>query len=735
MKKSCTARLRTSVALCALSVALTETVPAFAADTIEEIVVTSRRREELLQRIPLAVTSYSEGELTAKGITNLADIATFMPNVTVGSQTTGGTQNATFTIRGIGQDRTGINFDQGVGLYIDDMYYARSDSVLMSIVDPERVEVLRGPQGTLFGKNTIGGAVRYVTKKPGADFYGYVDGTYGSFQRTDVKATVNVPLAANLFAKATFGSFDNDGFIKEVAGSRHFGGDNTQIGRLALRALATDRITVDLTVDHTRTDTDGRAFIIAAVNPAATWPTALRTKTGQIYDARYVSPDPYTLYGGRDSFYKYDMTDASLVVNGDITDQMSVKFISTYLTGHIHSKGDYDGTPLPVFDSEFDRSLNSYSEELQFSGTFFDGRLNLVSGLYYMNESPSDVANTISAFDATFPATIRVTSLKQTTNSYAAYAQGTYKITDKLSTTIGLRYSRDEKDVVTRNFTTNLLASSSASWGNMSPRFGLEYQWTDDVMTYLSAARGFRSGGINTGLLARSPTGVSYTGVSQPLSPYAPEKVWTYEAGIRADLLNKRARLNVTGFYTDYSNLQLTSFNAVQNLTIIQNVGKATMKGVEIEALAAVTDQLRLQATLGYIDAAYDDLGTATGVSLKSSFVKTPRLSYSFGARYLVPLVNGGNVTANADWGWKAHQNTASTDSNAVTIPSYGILNLRLQYNAPGSKWSAALYATNLLDKTYYIGGVDFAAERSIGMKQLDVGRPQEVGFNVRYNF
>ncbi|MES2451692.1 MAG: TonB-dependent receptor [Pseudomonadota bacterium] len=698
-----------------------------------DVVVTARRRAESLQMTPVAVTALNDAELSARNVTSLLDVANYTPNVVVGSQTSTGSQSGGFFIRGIGQDRSGITFDQGVGLYIDDVYYARSDNALLGIVDVDRIEVLRGPQGTLFGKNTIGGAIRYITKQPTDTLGGYVDATIGSFNRADIKASINVPLTENLFAKATFGSLTRDGYIREIAGDGRFGGDNTQVERLQLRAnLAGDRVTIDLDGNHMHTKTNGRAFSIDFINPNASFLRALTTKTGAVYDNRYLSPNPYTIYGGRDSSYRYDGYGINGTVSVKLGDRFTLKSITAYMEADIHYINDYDGTALPVFDYTTDRKTNQFSQEFQLYGAAFADRLNFVAGLYYMREAPSDTTVTITANDAFYPTPRRVAQ-SQNVNSYAAYAQGTLKITGKLSTTLGIRYSKDEKSTTTHNFTTNLAGSGKGSWDDVSPRASVEYQWTPKIMTYISATKGFRSGGINVGLSARL-NNVAQAGLIQSLIAYDPETVWTYEAGIRSDLFDV-LRVNLTGFHTRYTSQQLTALDPVANIIFVQNVGTSHQQGIELETTLAPTRRLKLQGSFGYLDAKYDNLGTATGISVNSRVLRSPKFSYSLSAGYELP-VGESTVAAHLDWSYRSSQTTTSTDSNTVLLAGYGLLNGRVNFFAPHKTWSLAAFATNLTNKVYYIGGVDFARrETLIGISQLDVGRPREFGLELKYTF
>ena len=723
-KSEGTRRLRWSVASAAMLL-MAGTLPAAAEELLhlEEIIVTARRMEESLQRTPVAVTAVSEADLRDKNIESLLDIGAVAPNVMVGSQSSNGGLNGGFFIRGIGQDRSGIGFDQGVGIYVDDIYQSRSDNSLIDIVDVERVEVLRGPQGTLFGKNTIGGAIRYITKAPNGKAGGYVDATVGSYDRADIKASVNVPLTETLFVKATVGALNRDGYIKHVVDNDRDGDQNTRVGQLQVRALLSDRLTVDLSAAKTRSRNSGRAYIVDYIDSADTFVARFRAKTGLPFDNRFAGTDPYTRYGGDNTSYSYDGYTLSGVINFDMTDDISLKSITGYMQADIMSANDWDGTQYQVYDIVNDRKIDQFSQEFQLSGAGFDDRFHYVGGLYYLTESPVDDATVYTAFDTQFPAP-RLTSQSQKVDSYAAFVQGTFALTEQLSVTGGLRYSRDDKSAKGSRVDTNFNGTGEGSWDDVSSRASIEYQWTDDVMTYAAVTKGFRSGGINIG----SAAPVIFT-------KYDPEIVWNYEAGIRSDLLDRRLRVNITGFHMDYTDQQLTALNQATNTVFMQNVGSSHRTGLEVETQALVAEGWRLEGTFGYLEAKYDDVGTATGITGNSRVLRSPKYTYTLGSSYTVPL-GAGTVTGNLNYNYRSRQSTTSTDTNSVLLDGYGLLNARIQYDAPDEVWSVALLATNLADKVYYIGGIDFARKETlVGVSQLDVGRPREFAVNFRYRF
>ena len=689
---------------------------------LPEVIVSAQRRSENLQSTPLAITAVSAEELRSQNIESLMDIGALAPNVLVGGQSLTGANNGGFFIRGIGQERSGVDFDQGVGLYVDGVFMSRSDNTYLSIIDVERIEILRGPQGTLFGKNTIGGAINYITKQPGEEFEGYVDATVGSYNRMDVKASVNIPLSSSVFVKVTAGSLNRDGFLKHVVDDDREGGDNTQVGRLQIRALVSEAVTVDLSISKTRSKNSGRAFIVDFIDPNDFAIGRFRSKTGLPFDEQFVSPDNMTRRGGDNTSYDYDGINLSAIITADLSENLQLKSITAYMEADVVSANDWDGTEFSIYDIVNVRALDQFSQEIQLSGTAFEERLKFVSGLYYLKETPTDDGEVIAAFTSSFPGA-RQRNVDVEVESFAAFFQGTYDVTDALSVTAGLRYSKDDKKSASFQSAPLFNGVGEGSWDDVSSRIAVEYQWSDDVMTYASATKGYRSGGLNA-----SFSNLVFT-------EYEPEIVWNYEAGIRADILDKRVRLNLTGFHMDYSQQQLTAFDAPTNTVFIHNVGTAKREGIELEVHAAPVGGLLLNGTFGYLNAKYTDVGTATGITIDSRVLRSPKYTFSIGGSYEVE-VGEGSMVASLNYNNRSEQSTTSTDGNTVLLDSYGLLSGRLQYNAPDGQWSLSVFATNFLNKEYFIGGFDFArTEGFIGISQLDVGRPREIGVNLRYNF
>ena len=696
---------------------------AVSTEGLDQITVTAQRREEDLQSTPLAITAVTGETLEQQGVVSLLDIGAIAPNVMVGSQSLRGASHGGFFIRGIGQDRSGIDFDQGVGLYVDGVYFSRSDSSLLKIIDVERIEVLRGPQGTLFGKNTIGGAIHYITKSPADEFSASFKGTVGSYDRLDIIASANIPISDRLLARATFGSLNRDGFLEHIVDDDAEGDDDTRVARLQIRALPTDTLSIDLSASHTRIRNSGRAFTVDFIDPNDLFIRRHNTNPAVdfVFDESFVSPDSYTRTGGDDTFYDYDGYNLSGIVTLDVSQALQIKSITAYMEADASTQNDWDGSFADVFNTRDDRELDQFSQEIQFSGVLGDDRLQYVTGFFYLKETPSNFNTTVGAFLPTYPDAPRIRTLDTRVKSIAVFFQGTLNVTEMLALTAGVRYSEDKKNFSNsqNGVVRNPFRPSSASWDDLSPRFAVEFEPSDNIMIYGSVTKGFRSGGINATF-------------GSPRPDFEPEIVWNYEAGIRSDLLGNRLRLNLTGFYMDYSQQQLTALDVATNTVFIQNVGKSHRTGVEVEFQAVPADGFEIHGTLGYLDAEFDDVGTATAVTEDSRVLRSPEITLSIGGSYEILLGDRGTVTPSLDFNYRSEQSTTSSDNNTVLLDGYGLLNGRIQYRSPNDRWGLALFVTNLTDKEYFIGAFDFARrEPIIGVSQLDVGRPREFGVTL----
>lgn len=697
---------------------------------LEEVVVTAQRRSESLQETPIAVTALSNEALISRNVVTTQDLMRVTPGLQVSTQTAGDSGgSATFFLRGLGQQRAGNGSEPAVGIYIDDFYFPSLQGSAFSILDIEQVEVLRGPQGTLFGRNTIGGAVRYTTRKPDSDFAGYVTATVGNLGRADVTGVLNLPIGDQLAVRLTAGRLDTDGYVKTGNDADDAGASRTDLGRLQLRWNPSDSVSVDVGAQYTKQELDGFAW--AQPGPIAPRPGTLPFIWNSIpplgganpYDNRVVSACDYCQPGTtRREFSESETSSANATIVWDITDSITLKSLTGWFEVDASSYSDIDGSPMPIFGPSAVSSDRSVSQEFQLGGSSFDDALKWLAGVYYYeNDNDLGKPGTGNTVLGSFSAGA---ILPRTTTTQAVFVDASYALTDKLSVLAGIRNSKDEKDVAAYNGVTGVRTDAeSGSWSSTTPRLGLQYQWTDSIMTYATASEGFRGGGFN------------YVGSSGEFFEFDPEQQRSYEAGARMDLLDRRLRLNPTVFYAKWEDIQVQSVvpTPFGVFIVLDNAAEATIYGFELEAEAAVTDALRVYGNVATLKMEYDDIGSATGITVNSKFQRAPELTWSIGADYTIDFSGGGELVTTLGWSSQDEQNSTPTDSDTLVLPSYGLLSARVAYTSEGGSWTAAVYGTNLTDEVYYVGGVNYAA--NVGTAHYDLGRPREYGLTLRYNF
>lgn len=694
--------------------------------TLEEITVSARRREERLQTTPLSVASFGSEALENRNVTNLIDLDSAVPNISIGGASGAGTTNSSFYVRGIGQERNSIASEPGVGLYVDDVYIGQSEGGLLAAVDLLRLEVLRGPQGTLFGKNTIGGAIRFISAKPDATPAGSFEVTLGDYNRRDLKATGNVPLSDTVFLRLSGASTQRDGYVTRLIDDLETGDDNTKSLRAQLSWDATDTVSVNFAVDASSLRNNGASSVALDINPSAGFAAqSIDPATGARFDRRYLTESFYTTYGDAPNYGRYTGWGASATVDWRMGNELALKSITSYRTHEFSSAIDLDATPQDMFSQEFARTHEQRSQELQLSGKSFDSRLDWLLGAYYFYENPVEnrfvVATRNTPVDRSEHA---LTDLEST--SYALFGQGTYHLTQKLSTTVGMRWSTEEKKMtsVSTTMAVTRSAANEAQWQNVSPRIGLEYQWTDNLMTYISWASGFKAGSFNDRIRADLP--------NNGILPYDAETLATSEVGVRSDLLRSRLRVNATYFHSKYDKLQLVSLLPGATAPLVQNVGAAELDGVEFDVIGLLPGALTVNVSAAYTDAEYTDVAGAIGFTLQSPLNRTPKYSYSVGGEQKSKLPFGGAITTRVDWGWKDEYRLSASDPNAITQAAFGLLSSRVTYTEPNGRWRLALFGTNLTNRKYVLSGYNSGG---YGFIYGEPGRPREFGLAFAMDF
>lgn len=679
---------------------------------IEDIVVTAQRREERLQDAPVSVTALSADSLTARGIDNLADVSNFAPNLELHptNRPAGGGSAFAGYIRGVGTGDFQFPTDPGIGLYVDDVYIARSMGGLLSLEDIERVEVLKGPQGTLYGRNTIGGAINVITTDPqlsGATS-GLIKLRAGSYKRADAAALINTPLIEDrLGLKLSASYLTSEGFGTRLLDDVHYASENRLILRGAIKAQLTDAITMKIAGDYTRQrQNPPSGYLIDFVPAGATVAKIARFNqfaapylnprlglpTGSIYDARWESLSPYDIYSLQPQQDDADIGGVALTFDADLTDEIYLKSISAWRKINALIEVDGDQTPYPLQQSRTTMKQEQWSQELQLGGTAIDGRLNFLIGAYAFREEGNSIVFTRS-FEGIYEAIIAgggvptaadvgntSTLFAMRATSFALFTQETFKLTDQFGVTVGARYNKDRKVYGTQvlrpqnNTTVVPYSTAVAEWDSFTPRVALEYKPDRDLLFYASWSKGFKSGGFGASTVASTPT-----------PRYDPEKLTSYEVGAKTSWLNNRLTFNLAGFYSEYRNIQLTvqSTDPVTNANIrtTRNAGGSNIKGFEMELAARPAPGLNLNLGVGYVDAKFDELAASaigSGFRLGDRVPQIPDWSVNAGASYTVET-GAGPFTLRGDLSYKGSQFLTPADATSFQ-DSYTLLGARVAW-------------------------------------------------------
>ena len=710
------------------------------AATAADIVVTAQRRAQRLQEAPVAVTALSPAALQQFNISTSQDLMQVVPSLQVSTQTaadSGG--SATFFLRGMGQQRSGNGSEPAVGIYVDDFYYPSLQGSSFDIVDLAQVEVLRGPQGTLFGRNTIGGAVRYSTQNAELDhFSGHLTATAGSYDRYDVSGAVNLPIGDWAAIRFTGGHLQQDGFVKVQSGGRDAGKTETNLARVQARVEPTTNLHIDLSGQYSRSKLWGFTYDVPGPltpqPPVAGMPTlpfvynvAVAPALGlPAYTDAYRSTCFYCQYGTDTPEYSFTTYKNALSTIGwDVGNGFTLKSLTGWQQVSTQASIDLDSTPLPLFSQGDIRArTDAFSQELQINGKKLDDRLNFVAGAFYYNErNPAILTDAPILLGGHAALTPTARSVK----SYAGYFDGTFSLTSKLTLLGGYRYSEDHKRAEVYDANLALLDSGRRRFSSSTYRAGLQYQWARDVMTYVNVSTGFRAGGFNPYTPTQTPS----------IIPFEPEKSTSYEAGARLQFLDRLITINPTIFYVDWNNIQVQS--AVLNLTtgvvdaVLQNAGKARSYGGEVEWTVQPTDHVRLFGNVAYLNIRYLDIGNATGITKDTELQRAPSLTFAIGGSHTLDMKGGGRIVSTLNYSFEDKQYSTPTLADRLLLKSYGLLNLRVEFTDADKRFSLAGFVTNLTKEKYAIGGVNYYA--NVGAARYDLGRPREFGVTGRFNF
>ncbi len=707
-------------------IALCTPVTLSASTILEEVLVTARKKLERRQDIPLSMQSLSAEMLDIANINNLTQMNNQLINTSVAGTGGLGSSNAAFYIRAMGTSRNAVNQEPAVALYIDDEYYGRSDGALLNVLDIERIEVLRGPQGTLFGRNATAGAIRYITRAPSTDaLLGEVQISVGEDTRKDFKATLNAPLSPNAAVRVNATSLNQHGQVKNEDTRNIFGGKKFNALRVKSLWNISDDVSVHLGADYSENHTGGGASVLVYVNPTAPFVLA---EAAAGYDISALPlGDAKRSFQTADNFNRTRNRAAALTLNWRISNNITFKTVSTSRAVNTNGAYDTDGSPAVLFEQIYLRSIQAHSQEFTLTGD--SKKWDWQTGLYYYDETASD--HRLVAMTTNGPTNRSSTRIVNpiTIESYAAFAQGTYFLVPQWSINIGARYTHDTKHITANELNAAGTpkvedVSRSKSWAASSGRLGVQWQFQPRTLLYVSGAKGFRAGGFNDRIRTDLPD--NYFGITD----FDEETTNTLELGANHELPRHNVRINGAIFSNRYNDMQLGSILPGTARTVIQNAGEAKIQGAEVELLAFFANAFRVQIAAGYIDARYTQLSEeVTAVTLGSAMPRAPRWSVFTSLQW-----SKGPWLAYIDYGWKHKHRTVVADNDYLHQGAYGLVNANVSYQAH-SQWQWSLYSNNLLDKHYWVSGLNLDSGKPMGIIQGEPGHFREVGVKVKFLF
>ena len=773
----------TSACLLAIAVAGLSTT---ASATLEEVVVTARKTAESLQDTPISVTALSGDRLEDMGLSRITKLQNVTPNLVFQNTPaySGAGNNAAVYIRGVGQKDFVPTIDPGVGIYVDEVYLGRSAGAVLDMIDIQQVEILRGPQGTLFGKNTIGGAISITTTKPNEEFGGKVDIKVGTDERRNIRGVLNVPLSDTLFARGSFGSLQQDGYVFRPFDDKDLGNQDTLMGRLALRWVPSDTFTADLSFDYYDDETNGPPLLITRVDgfpesataiPGGNFPFINNLFAG--FSPDFGGPNPIvctfpnapsacftsanavtgnnTNLGTGPNYSEMENEAVSLTLTWDL-DAFTAKLITSYRSLDGEFANDRDGYPqndgqpavpgLPILVNPvthyFDTfKQDQFSVELQLTGSAIEDRLRWVAGVYAFEEDGENIN----------PVDFTTVSLQSggyfDYSSEAVFAQATFDFTEKLSATAGMRYTKEDRDYLPDQYieemplgglpfpcfnsdgSTKICAlgdravpyeTVNNSISENTPMVSISYSFTDDVMLYGTYSEGFKVGGFTQRIFPPEPS----------LPAFGPEYVDSLEAGIKAELLDNSLRVNLAVYSADYSDLQILISEPSRVGPYTTNAGDATIDGFELEINYLSQNGVLIDLAVGYTDAGYDslnpDLFSGLRVSDPFVFISEWNTNLSVTKTFDTQV---GDITPRLDWSWRSEFYTnagglpfAPAWADPLVQPDYSVVNMSARWESATSGLSVTVGVDNVTDEEFSIFG-DYQSPFGSTAQAFDRGR------------
>ena len=702
---------------------------------LEEVVVTARKREENLQSTPISVTALSGEAMANAGINELTAIDQQTPNLSFTVGTGGGGSSVNAYVRGVGETDFIITTDPAVGLYLDGVYLARAFGANMELKDIGQIEVLRGPQGSLFGKNSIGGAINVTTRKPDGSTSAEIGLSAGSYDLQELSLYGQTALTDTLAASVSYLQKTADGWQKRPGPDA--GDIDLATARVILNWVPNDDFESTLSLDWNQQEQTGYPNVMLSFQDGSFF--------GDLWNT--LNPGSPCCTPNAD----IDRSGAGGPLPEDDVDGRGINWTNTWVAGDIQLKSITGYREMKaVFGRDGDNSLSNYSgdthdqehsqfsQELQLTGNHES--FNWIAGAYYFEEESKDDTDLIIIQGIGTSINYDNT---QDAKSYALYGHATYHLTESLDVFAGIRYTQEQKDfyqqISSYDFGTphvfpapgapadsckfdpaTATFDCSQDWSNTSPKIGVMYQYSDDVMTYAHVSRGFRSGGFN-GRAFGSPS---------DMQEYEPEIMTSYETGFKAELFDKSLRLNMSLFYNDYKDIQVLITRAASVAT--ENASQASIKGLELEATWLPTSQWQIDIGAGILSDDSDGWVDATGDYTDTELKHTPDYNFNLASEYEFDLGGNGTLVLRGDMKYQSEYYLNSVNTESLQVNGHTLFNAGLIYRPQSDNWSIALQGRNLSDKRVLNSGFDGSAFFGFIEGNYNAPRTYVVNFNYK---
>jgi iron complex outermembrane receptor protein len=734
------------VSACALSLApaahaQTAAAPAASqAANVEELVVTARRREETLKDVPIAVSAYTAASMERTGVRDITDLQKTTPSLTL-QPARGSNSTLIAFIRGVGQQDPLWGFDPGVGLYLDDVYVARPQAAVLDVFDVDRIEVLRGPQGTLYGRNTIGGAIKYVTARIGQKPELDVKGQFGSYGEHDEIVSFKAPLSSTFGLSGAIAKYDRDGY-----GTNLFT-HNDQYNKdvLAMRGSAewtpTQDLFIRLSLDRVQDDSNAKHGHREAVYTSA---------AGVTYG---VLPNVYDTNSNAGDKNKVVAEGGSLLGQWTVSPNLTLKSITAFRSGYTNGNIDFDETPQPFLDIPARYRDHQFTQEVQ--ALFSADKLHGVAGIFYLDATASGAFDTVLTNASPTTGYTIYDGGYVRTKSTSAYADASYDFTDQFQVSVGGRYTSDDKtgQVLRQQY----LGVRSPAFGNaaaiklgapnthytnertfrkFTPRVSASYKIDSDLTAYASYGQGFKSGGFDM-----RGDAVAYPAT---VKGYAPETVSTYEIGLKGSLADRTLNFATDIFNSDYRDQQITTQypNSTGGIaSVVDNVGSSTLRGAEVEGSWRIVPAFTVNATASYIDTKFDKYlafipGTGlVDVSNQRKLQNTPKWTASLSGTFSHDFGDKGRIMITPALAYRSFTQQFETAAPLIDQPSYTLYDLDAVWTSADDRYQVGLHGKNLSDERYKIGGYSFPGALFANSIDAFYGAPRTVTVSLAAKF